>query len=169
MISSYFRSVKRNYVISNYIIFINFYSDRPMSMACIRLLFMIWSQNVFMIKALKIGITTFENYRGSLLRNKSTIEVEDLGAGSKKLQHKQRQISQIAKNAGISKKRAKLLGRLSAYFGCVNILEIGTSLGIATASLALANPKSKIITLEGCKNTAKVAKDSFKKFDLTQY
>jgi predicted O-methyltransferase YrrM len=110
---------------------------------------------------------TLENYRNSLIRNKNIIDIEDLGAGSKKLEHKQRQISQIAKNAGITVKRARLLGRFSTYFGCENILEIGTSLGIATTSLALANPKSKIKTLEGCKNTAKVAKDSFNKFHLS--
>ena len=121
----------------------------------------------FYDKSPKDWYKLFENYRGALLRNKSTIEFEDLGAGSKNLQHKQRKISKIASNAGITVKRAKLLGRLSAYFGCENILELGTSLGIATASLALANPKSKIITLEGCKNTAKVAKDSFNKFDLS--
>ena len=120
----------------------------------------------FYDKSPKEWYNIFGNYRGELLRTKSTIEVEDLGAGSKKLQQNKRQISQIAKNVGITVKRAKLLGRLSTYFGCVNILELGTSLGIATCGLALANPESKIITLEGCKNTAKVAKDSFKSFNL---
>ena len=82
------------------------------------------------------------------------------------LQNNKRQISKIAKNAGISKKRAQLLGRFASYFDAENILEIGTSLGIATASLSLANPEAKITTLEGCQNTAEIAKDSFKKFQL---
>ena len=135
-------------------------------MACIRLLYMIWSQHVFLIKAPKIGIKRWKAIEILCLVNKTLIEIEDLGAGSKKLQHHQRQISQIAKNAGITKKRARLLGRLAVYFNCTNMLEIGTSLGIATAGLALANPKSKITTLEGCRNTAAVAKDNFKTFDL---
>ncbi len=137
-----------------------------MSMACIRLLYMIWSQHVLKIKAPKIGIKHWKAIEIPLLRNKTLIEIEDLGAGSKKLQHKRRQISQIAKNAGITKKRARLLGRLAVYFNCSNMLEIGTSLGIATASLAFATPESNITTLEGCKNTADVAKANFKTFDL---
>ena len=108
----------------------------------------------------------FEIYRTSLLKNKNTIIIEDFGAGSKLLQNNKRQISKIAKNAGISKKRAQLLGRFASYFDAENILEIGTSLGIATASLSLANPEAKITTLEGCQNTAEIAKDSFKKFQL---
>ena len=109
---------------------------------------------------------TLESCRNSLLTNKNLIEIEDLGAGSKNLQHHQRQISHIAKNAGITKKRGRLLGRLAVYLGCKNILEIGTSLGIATASLALSNPKNKITTLEGCRNTAAEAKENFKKINL---
>ena len=86
---------------------------------------------------------------------------------SKTLQNNKRQISKIAKNAGISIKRARLLGRLANYFNALNILEIGTSLGIATASLSLANSKSQITTLEGCENTANIARNSFNEFDLT--
>ena len=39
-----------------------------------------------------------------------------------------------------------------------HILEIGTSLGLATSALSLGNDKAKIITLEGCPNTMKAAK-----------
>ena len=109
---------------------------------------------------------TLESYKNSLLTNKTLIEIEDLGAGSKKLQPHQRRISQIAKNAGITKKRGRLLGRLAVYLGSKNMLEIGTSLGIGTASLAMATPHSSITTLEGCRNTATVAKEKFKIFDL---
>ena len=120
----------------------------------------------FKDKKTKDWYKTLESYRSSLLTNKTLIEIEDLGAGSKKLQHHQRQISRIAKNAGITKKRGRLLGRLAVYLGSKNMLEIGTSLGIGTASLAMAIPNSNITTLEGCRNTAAVAKENFKKFDL---
>ena len=75
-------------------------------------------------------------------------------------------MSKIAKNAGISIKRAQLLGRIINYLDVENILEIGTSLGIATASMSFTNQESNITTLEGCKNTAAVAESSFKKFGL---
>ncbi len=108
----------------------------------------------------------FDEYRVSLLNNKNKILIKDFGAGSKSLENNQRKISKIASNAGITKKRAQLLGRLANYFDSNNMLEIGTSLGIATASLSLVNPNAKITTLEGCNNTANIAIDSFQKFQL---
>jgi predicted O-methyltransferase YrrM len=75
--------------------------------------------------------------------------------------------AKIAKTAGISSKRAKLLYRITTYFQPETILEIGTSLGLATAALALGNSKAKIITLEGCPNTAKTAQNQLGKFGLT--
>lgn len=99
-----------------------------------------------------------ENYRKSLLKNKNFIEVTDFGAGSRVFKSNRRQISKIAQTAGISPKRAELLFRVTNYFQPENILEIGTSLGLATSALALGNPKAKVITLEGCPNTAGIAK-----------
>jgi predicted O-methyltransferase YrrM len=107
------------------------------------------------------------NYRNSLLENKNTIEVTDFGVGSKVFKSNTRQISKIAKTAGITRKRAQLLFRITNYFQPGTILEIGTSLGLATSALALGNPKAKIITLEGCSETAKIAQEQFGKFGLT--
>ena len=108
-------------------------------------------------------------YRNSLLVNKETIEVTDFGAGSRVFKSNQRAISQIAKTAGISSKRAKLLFRIVNYLQPENILEIGTSLGLATSALSLGleaktnraklNKDAKIITLEGCPNTMAIAKN----------
>ena len=98
-----------------------------------------------------------KEYRNSLLENKNTIEVTDFGAGSKVFKSNKRQIFKIAKTAGITTKRAELLFRITNYFQPSTILEIGTSLGLATSALALGNPKAKIITLEGCPETAKIA------------
>ena len=69
-----------------------------------------------------------------------------------------RQISKIAKTAGITQKRAQLLYRIVNYFQPTTILEIGTSLGLATSALALGNPKAVITTLEGCPETLAITK-----------
>ncbi|MBF4467281.1 O-methyltransferase [Flavobacterium sp. LC2016-12] len=106
-----------------------------------------------------------KNYRKSLLKNKNYIEVTDFGAGSKVFKSNRRQISKIASTAGISPKRAELLFRVSNYFQPNSILEIGTSLGLATSALALGNPKAKVITLEGCPQTATIAKNQLNQFD----
>lgn len=100
-----------------------------------------------------------KQYRNSLLENKNFIEVTDFGAGSKVFKSNKRQIAKIAKTAGISPKRAELLFRMTNYFEPKTILEIGTSLGLATAALSLGNPTAKIISLEGCKNTLTIAKN----------
>lgn len=100
-----------------------------------------------------------KEYRNSLLANKNTIEVTDFGAGSKVFKSNQRKISAIAKNAGISSKRAELLFRITNYFHPETILEIGTSLGLATVALSLGNKNLKIITLEGCPQTLAIAKN----------
>ena len=100
-------------------------------------------------------------HRNLLLKNKSTIDVTDFGVGSKVFTSNNRAINQIAKTAGISAKRAELLFRITSYFQPTTILEIGTSLGLATSALALGNPKAKITTLEGCPNTLATANDNF--------
>lgn len=106
-------------------------------------------------------------YRNNLLQNHETIEVTDFGAGSRVFKSNHRKISAIAKNAGISKKRAKLLFRIVRYFQPESILEIGTSLGLATSALSTGNTKAKITSLEGCPNTLQQAQLQFKKFDFS--
>ena len=100
---------------------------------------------------------TLKSYRKSLLENKNTIEVTDFGAGSRVFKSNTREISKIAQTAGITPKNAELLFRIIRYFQPKSILEIGTSLGLATSALSLGNEKAKIITLEGCPNTQKQA------------
>ena len=119
----------------------------------------------FYDKKSKPEYSILENYRKTLLENKSFIEVTDFGAGSKVFKSNRRQICKIAKTAGISPKRAELLFRVTNYFQPKNVLEIGTSLGLATSALALGNPKAKIITLEGCPQTGNVAKNHLENFD----
>lgn len=109
---------------------------------------------------------TIKDYRNQLLKNKQSITVKDFGAGSRVFKTNQRPISKIAKNAGITNKRAQLLYRITNYLKINSILELGTSLGMATASMALANPKASILTIEGCPETASVAKSQFKTFSL---
>ncbi|RXM48997.1 O-methyltransferase [Flavobacterium sp. YO12] len=106
-----------------------------------------------------------KKYRKLLLENKNFIEVTDFGAGSKVFKSDKRQISKIALTAGISPKRAELLFRVTNYFKPNNILEIGTSLGLATSALALGNTNAKVTTIEGCPQTGNIAKNQLEKFD----
>jgi predicted O-methyltransferase YrrM len=117
-------------------------------------------------KAIYKEYSEIEQYRTALLKNKNTIEVTDLGAGSKTTKQRKRLISQIAKNASTTKRRTKLLYRLVRHFNCKNCLELGTSLGVATQAMSLGNPKGNIRTIEGCPNIAKFSKEKFNQLHL---
>lgn len=121
----------------------------------------------FYDKKSKPEYAILNNYRKTLLANTNTIDVTDFGAGSKVFKSNNRAIAQIAKTAGITSKRAELLFRITHYFKPNEVLEIGTSLGLAAASLALGNPKGKITTIEGCPETAKIAQNQFQNFQLS--
>jgi predicted O-methyltransferase YrrM len=112
---------------------------------------------------------TLEKYRNAVLQNKNTIEVTDFGAGSQVFKSNTRAIDQIAKNAGISVERAKLLFRIVNYFQPKSILEIGTSVGLATSAPSL-NDFARVTTLERCSKALAIAKEMFQfpNFNLQQ-
>ena len=102
-----------------------------------------------------------ENLRKKLLKNRTTIEITDFGAGSRIYKTNQREICQIAKSAEKNPKFAKLLFRLIQHFKPSTILDLGTSLGITTIYESKAYESSKIFTFEGCPATAEIAKKNF--------
>ncbi|MEL6811804.1 MAG: class I SAM-dependent methyltransferase [Bacteroidota bacterium] len=106
------------------------------------------------------------DYRKNLLESNDTLEVTDYGAGSRVFKSNTRSIAAIARNAGISKKRQQLLFRLARYFKPALSLELGTSLGLATVALSIGNTHGRVITLEGCPNTAAKAQELFSEFQL---
>ncbi|MFA6248068.1 MAG: class I SAM-dependent methyltransferase [Mucilaginibacter sp.] len=106
---------------------------------------------------------SIEHQRDHLLVDDRHITVTDLGAGSHVNNNKQKKISDITLNALKPPKLAKLLYRLAAFTKPANIVELGTCLGITTLYLQAAAPNAKVYTLEGCPQTAGVAKDVFDK------
>jgi predicted O-methyltransferase YrrM len=118
-------------------------------------------------KSTPIGFQKWKTYRNQLQSNQDFIHVTDFGAGSKVFSSNKRQVSKIAKHAGISKKRARLLMKLTTYFNFQNVLEIGTSVGLGTSAIALGNPEANVVTLEGCQETTRVAQNMFDQFDLS--
>ncbi len=107
-----------------------------------------------------------ETLRENLLRDERTINIKDFGAGSKINSSPKRKIKDIARNSAKADKYGQLLFRLIQKFKPETLLELGTSLGISTIYQAAAAPKSKTLTLEGCPETAAVAKENFGKMKL---
>jgi len=101
--------------------------------------------------------------RQDLLSSDETIEILDLGAGSRVNKSNRRQIKTIAKNAEKPEKFGRLFHRLIRHFQPENILELGTSLGLTTLYMSKAKQDSKILSFEGCPETAKIAKRNFEK------
>jgi predicted O-methyltransferase YrrM len=109
-----------------------------------------------------------ETLRKQLLIDNRIITVTDLGAGSHVNNHRQKKVSAIAHNALKPPKLAQLLYRLTADLQPRNIIELGTCLGITTVYLQKAAPDAKVFTLEGCPETAGIAKGTFSKADLNK-
>lgn len=107
-----------------------------------------------------------ELQRSLLLGDETIITVEDFGAGSTKGLTKQRVVRQIASTSLKPKKYAQLLYRLVNYFQPLQILELGTSLGITTAYLAKAKPGATVTTMEGSASVAEIAQQQFHELQL---
>lgn len=120
----------------------------------------------FYNKTKQNAYSSISNYRNSLLKNRNKIEVTDLGAGSNVMKRHICLVSSMAKNAGTTIKRAKLLNRITDYYKPNTILELGTSMGIGTHAMSLGNSKATITTIEGCPNISEFTKGHFKKHDL---
>jgi len=108
-----------------------------------------------------------ELQRKKWLNNLDSIEVADFGAGSKGKIKSTRKVSDIARNSLVKPKYGRMLYQIAKHYDCKNILELGTSLGIGSAYLALSNPLCHITTIEGCPNTAALAQETFKQLNLT--
>jgi predicted O-methyltransferase YrrM len=107
-----------------------------------------------------------EKLRMQLEKSKAVIEVEDLGAGSVVSKTKKRSVGEIVRVAAKPKKYAQLLFRIAHYYRTVNMLELGTSLGISSAYLSLANPNGKLYTVEGSQNIAAISQRNFQSLGL---
>lgn len=98
-----------------------------------------------------------KKYQNKLNSDETLITIQDFGAGSKRLSN-QRRIKDIYKNSSSKGKYSSLLYRLCRHYKPGSILEMGTSLGVGTIHMHLGSPSSKITTIDGCEQTAHVAK-----------
>jgi len=115
-----------------------------------------------------------EKLREHLKYDDTEIILDDFGAGSKFHSSYKRKVADITKSSLKSKKFAQLLFLIiNFYFSkksperVVTILELGTSLGITTAYLASANNNYKVVTMEGARALAGIAKKNFQRLRLS--
>lgn len=103
-----------------------------------------------------------EKLRLQLLTDHRQIEVTDFGTGYNRF----RKVSDIAARSLLPAKYAQLLFRMVKHFKPNTILELGTSLGITTAYLASNSSNCRCTSLEGCPQTANIARENFRKLQL---
>jgi predicted O-methyltransferase YrrM len=96
------------------------------------------------------------------------IKRKDMGARCKDFPCDQRfvRVKDIVHHSSVSRKKGELLFRLIREYKPSTILELGTSLGISTIYFGLAAPESQIITIEGCLDSANLARENFIKAGL---
>ena len=102
-----------------------------------------------------------EALRKHFLKDSNAVIVNDFGAGSARMKTNKRSIRSIAKNSAKPPKFGQMLFRIVRYYHPKHILELGTSLGVTTTYLSLASPASKLITIEGATEVAKLAGQHF--------
>ena len=106
-----------------------------------------------------------EKERKLLLANHSTIAIKDFGAGAVDTS-KTRKISSIANSSLVPAENAQMLFRLLRHLQVKNVLELGTSFGTTTAYLASCKSNVNVQTMEGCPQTASIAKKVFSNLGL---
>jgi predicted O-methyltransferase YrrM len=99
--------------------------------------------------------------RQKLQTSGQRIQVIDLGATSSHFNGEGRSISQLLKHSSVNLKYSRLLFRIAHYYKPPIILELGTSIGMSTVSMALGSPTSKLITIEGNESLAAFARNLF--------
>lgn len=111
--------------------------------------------------------------RKALRQNRKTIVITDLGAGPRRAglnvnASQQRAINDIARSAQKPARFGRLLFRLIRHFRAKTIIDLGTSLGLTTAYLAEAarSTDGRVLTFEGCPQTAAVARRNFEQLGL---
>lgn len=109
---------------------------------------------------------TIETLRNRLKQDQRKIKITDLGAGSKLNTRQEKRVAQLAKNALKPARIAQLIARIAGRFKPEVIIELGTCLGITTAYMASASPESEVISVEGCPETAKIARENFDMLNL---
>lgn len=107
-----------------------------------------------------------ESLRQTLRRDQRMITVEDFGAGSRTRANSQRSVASIARNALKPRKFSQLLFRIAKYYQPIQILELGTSLGVTSSYLASSGAKTKLYTMEGAPAIASIAENNFKQLGL---
>ncbi|RYF55751.1 MAG: SAM-dependent methyltransferase, partial [Cytophagaceae bacterium] len=126
-------------------------------------LFALYTQVIRAKTGSKALLAPINTLRKHLCKSRQIITIADYGAGSKVNESRQRTVGDIARNSQKPARFGRLLFRLIQRFEAKNIVDLGTSLGMTTAYMAEATKAygGRVLTFEGCPETAAVARQNF--------
>ncbi len=104
--------------------------------------------------------------RAAMFGSRRSIQITDFGAGSKVNQATVRDVRDIARHSEKPPRLGRLFYRLIQRFEHQTIFDLGTSLGLTTLYLASANDNGRVVTFEGCPQTAAIASANFEQLKL---
>lgn len=114
-----------------------------------------------------------EHRRECMLRAPKLIHIQDYGSGGiSGKKDREQVVSDIAKTSMESAKNAQLFFRIIVFLTndlgrALQMVELGTNLGITTAYLAAANKQNTITTFEGSHELIEMAKLNWEKLNLS--
>lgn len=103
-----------------------------------------------------------ETLRGQWMLDRRSIPVTDYGAGSHTLRGGQRKVADLARRVATPPLFCRWLFKMALLARPGTILELGASLGISSVYLSAAAPNARMITVEGCPETAELARQSLR-------
>jgi len=115
-------------------------------------------ENCISKKSENISFDKIENQRQILLKDRSTIHIQDFGTGC----NRNSCVADVVKQSSKPSKQAQLLYQLALHFSPETIIELGTAAGISTMYMAAAYPEKKVITIEGSPEIGAIAENNFK-------
>lgn len=107
------------------------------------------------------GSRTIEKLRKSLTKDNSSVIKIDFGYTGKSNPSYHTTVRKLALSSSSPPFKARMLAIIVHHFKPSAILELGTSLGIATAYMSVAAPQATITSLEGAPEIASLARKNF--------
>lgn len=124
-------------------------------------------QKVLQDKRQFYAFSYIESLRNFLKTQDQSISVQDFGAGSQLALKQERSIKDVARYAASSPRLGKTLFLLVHWLKPKTMLELGTSLGISTLYLASPQSNARVVTIEGCPQTASFAQRHFRQMGIS--
>jgi hypothetical protein len=118
--------------------------------------FKVYSRLIQFLKENERGNREIEKFRQNLRKDKSIIQVVDLGAGSKKVPQANRRVADITRYSTSGVKFAQLYAFFCGLTPAENVIELGTCVGISTRYLD-RQTKGNLFSFEGSSQIQNVA------------